>query len=172
MNNQILANFWRFIGLILFQVMVLQPILLKVHPWFNVVLFPLFILLLPIALPTSASVFLGFLIGLIVDFFYGTIGIHASAGAFSGFIRAIVLALFEPKGGFSGKEPIIAPAYFGIQRFWQIAGLFFFLHLFWFFSVEQFHFRSIFNIIGRTLVGWLSTMVFVVFYIGFFRPKN
>jgi hypothetical protein len=172
MNNQILSNFWRFIGLILFQVMILQPILLKVHPWFNVILFPLFILLLPISLPTSASVFLGFLIGLIVDFFYGTIGIHASAGAFSGFSRAIVLALFEPKGGFSGKEPIIAPAHFGTQRFWQIAGLFFFLHLLWYFSVEQFHFQSILIIIGRTVVGWLFTMLFVVFYIGLFRPKN
>jgi hypothetical protein len=172
MSSAIFPNVWRFLGLVFFQIAVLQPLLLKVHPWLNVILFPLFILLLPIALPTSASVVLGFLIGFIVDVFYGTIGIHASAGAFSGFARSIVLALFEPKGGFSGKEPIIAPAYFGIERFWQIAGLFFFLHLLWYFSVEQFHFRSILIILGRTIVGWLSTMLFAVFYIGLFRPKN
>ena len=92
MNSRlILPNLWRFIGLVLIQVIILSEVALTADGYFNVLVYPLFILFLPIQLPTPTAVFLGFLVGIVVDFFSGTIGVNASAGALSGYARAVIL---------------------------------------------------------------------------------
>jgi hypothetical protein len=173
MNSSILPSIWRFLGLAFVQTILLNQVTLSVHePYFNILLYPLFILLLPLELAAPYIVLLGFLMGLTVDFYYASFGIHASAGAFSGFIRPVVLAAFAPKGGFSGKEPIYAPAYFGWSLFLQTAAVFLLLHLFWYFSVDAFTFVYFGSIALKTLVGWLLSMVFVILYVILFNPKS
>lgn len=172
MNNSIFPSIWRFIGLLAVQALLLQQAGSAIGSYFNVLLYPLFILLLPIQMPTPYVVLLGFSIGLSVDFFYTTIGLHASAGAFSGFARSIILAAYKPKGGYSGKEPVAAPAYFGWQWFVQVAALFFIAHLFWYFSVNAFTFVYFTTITLKTLASWGLTMIFVVLYCILFNPKN
>ncbi len=172
MNNSIFPNIWRFFGLVVLQVLLLQQITLSIGPYFNILLYPLFILFLPIQLPAPYVVLLGGLIGMVVDFFYGTLGLHASAGAFSGFARSVILATFEPKGGFTGKEPIASPAYFGWRWYLQVAGFFFVAHLFWYFSVMDFTFVYFTRITLKTLAGWGLTMIFVVLYSALFNPKS
>lgn len=172
MNNLVLPNLWRFLALVAFQVLVLKQLATATgSAYFNVLLYPLFILMLPLALPSSFAVLLGFLLGITVDFFYASPGVHASAAVFSAFARGVVLSFFEPKGGFSGKEPVIAPEYFGFQTFIQVAALFFFAHLFWYFSVEQFTFVYFGSILLKTLSAWALTMIFVVIYGLLFNPK-
>ncbi|MCB9307941.1 MAG: hypothetical protein H6565_15190 [Lewinellaceae bacterium] len=172
MNNNIFPHIWRFFGLTLLQVLLLQQMSASIGSYFNVLLYPLFILFLPIQLATPYAVILGFLIGLSVDFFYVSIGIHASAGAFSGFARSIILSAYEPKGGYTGKEPIPSPAHFGWRWFLQVAAFFFFAHLFWYFSVNAFTFVYVTTITLKTLAGWGLTMIFVVLYCILFNPKN
>ncbi len=172
MNNSIFPGIWRFIGLTAVQVLLLQQAGSAIGSYFNVLLYPLFILFLPIQMPTPYVVLLGFAIGLTVDFFYGSIGIHASAGAFSGFARSVILSAYKPKGGFSGKEPIAAPVYFGWQWFFQVSALFFAAHLLWYFSVNAFTFVYVATITLKTLAAWGLTMVFVVLYSILFNPKN
>ncbi len=172
MNSSILPNMWRFFGLVAVQGLLLHQISLSLGEYFNILLYPLFILFLPMQMSTPYLVGLGFLIGLAVDFPYMSIGVHASAGAFAGFVRPIVLAAFEPKGGYSGKEPIFSPYHFGWQMFLQVTALFFMLHLFWYFSVDAFTFVYFSTITLKTLAGWVLTMIFVVFYGFLFNPKN
>lgn len=172
MNNFVFPNIWRFIGLVLLQVLVLQQVGSTVGAYFNVLLYPLFILFLPIQLATPYAVLLGFAIGFAVDIFYGPLGLHASAGAFSGFARSIILTFFEPKGGYTGKEPIASPAFFGWRKFLQVSALFFAAHLFWYFSVNAFTFVYFTTISLKTAAAWALTMIFVVLYGILFNPKR
>ena len=165
-------NFWRFLGMLAIQGFVLRQIPAEVgYGMFNVMLYPLFIFFLPMVIARPASVLLGFLMGLAIDLVYGSPGIHASAGAFSGYVRPAVLGFFAPKGGFTGKEIIPSPEYFGNVRYLQCAGLFFIFHLFWYFSVEAFTFVYIGQITLKALTSWGLSMIFVFFYGFLFNPK-
>lgn len=172
MNNLVISNLWRFFGTVAAQVLIFRHLGTAVGAYFNIHIYPMFILLLPIKIPTSVALLLGFLCGLVVDFFYGTIGVHASAGAFAGYARSFVFGAFEPNGGFSGKEPIYAPHYFGMQSFLQVSGVFLLLHLFWYFSVEQFTLVYFGTISLKTLAAWGLSMIFAFFYILLFNPKQ
>jgi hypothetical protein len=172
MNPIIIPNILRFLGFLLVQIVVLQQLPRFYGSYFNVLFYPMFILLLPLAMPTSALVALGFLIGIVLDLVVGTPGVHASAGAFSGFVRGLVIATFEPKGGFSGKEIIVSPEHFSTQNYIQISGLFIFLHLFWYFAVEQFTLVYFMTILLKTIAAWILTMIFVVIYGVLFKPRQ
>ena len=113
MNKSFLPSIWRFLGLVAVQGLLLHQVGSAINEYFNVLLYPLFILLLPIQISSTVAVLLGGLVGLAGDMIYATSGVHASAGAFSGFARSIILAGYKPKGNYSGKEPIPAPGYFG-----------------------------------------------------------
>lgn len=172
MNKSVLPSLWRFLGLVAVQGLLLHQVGAAISEYFNVLLYPLFILLLPIQISTSVAVLLGALIGFAVDMFYASPGVHASAGAFSGLARAAILAAFKPKGDYTGKEPIPAPAYFGWPWFLQVSGVFFATHLFWYFSVNAFSFVYVTTITAKTVSAWALTMVFVVLYCILFNPKN
>ncbi len=156
--------------------MVVQVLLFKqvalAGPYFTILLYPLLLLLLPLQAATPYLVLLGFATGMTVDFFYGSLGVHASAGAFSGLIRPGVLGAFAPKGGYSGKEPIFAPAYVGWQTFLSAAALFFGLHIFWYFSVDAFTFVYYGMITLKSALCFGLSMIFVVLYTALFNPKN
>lgn len=172
MNKSVLPSLWRFLGLVAVQGLLLHQVGSAISEYFNVLLYPLFILLLPIQISTSVAVLLGALIGMAVDMFYASPGVHASAGAFSGLARAAILIGFKPKGGYTGKEPIPAPAYFGWPWFLQVSGTFFAVHLFWYFSVYEFSFVYFTTITAKTLAALALTMIFVVLFCILFNPKN
>ncbi len=171
-NSNFFPNFWRFIGLVAVQVIILSQVALSADGYVNILIYPLFILFLPIELPTTAAVLLGFLIGLTVDLFDFTYGVNASAGAMSGYMRAVVLHRFAPHGGFSGKEPIPSPAYFGWRWFLTVAGIFFGIHIFWYFAMT--YFTPVYlleKIIPQAAIAWVMTMLLVVVYTRLFNTK-
>jgi hypothetical protein len=173
MNSGVFPSIWRFFGLVAVQVLLLKQIGLSIDSaYFNVLLYPLFILFLPLQLSPNFMVLLGFAVGMAVDIFYASPGVHASAGAFSGFARSYIVGAFAPKGGYTSKEPVFTPAYVTWQTFIQGSAVFFFFHLFWFFSVDAFTFVFFNSIILKTMVSWGLTMVFVLLYAAMFNPKN
>lgn len=172
-GNWFFPNLWRFLSLLAVQGLVLSGISYNTDGYVSLLLYPLFILLLPILMPIPLVVLAGFLIGLLVDFFTGTLGLHASAGAFSGYARAIILDRFAPQGGYMGKEPIASPAYFGWRWFLSVAGIFFAVHLLWYFSMAYFTPVYFFNkILPQAALSWLSTMPVVAVLMRLFYPKN
>jgi hypothetical protein len=172
MSSIIIQHIARFIGMVLVQGLVFKQIALNVGSWFNLFIYPLFIFFLPMTLATPYLVLLGFAVGFAVDMFYGSWGVHASAGAFSGFVRPLVFAAFAPKGGYSNKEPIMAPVHFRWQMFMQVAATFYFFHLFWYFSVDEFTFVYFGTITLKTLSAWILSMLVVVLYAVIFNPKR
>lgn len=172
MNSVVAPNVWRFLLLVALQGLLLKQMGTAIgSEYFNVLLYPLFILFLPLQTPAPVLVLLGFAIGISVDLFYGVPGVHASAGAFSGYIRGLVVNSFAPKGGFSNKEPIFSPMYVSWQTFLQGAAAFFFLHIFWYFSVDAFNFVVLGSILLKTVLSWLITLIFVLLFTSLFHPR-
>ena len=115
--------FW-FVGLILFQVLVLD----------NTHLFGLFIPIIyiysllrwPPDLPTPLAVVLGFVLGLAVDILSNTPGMHAAATTFIAFIRYPILRLFVLKEDLGNKD--ISIYTIGTNAFWKYAIILVFIH--------------------------------------------
>lgn len=171
-SSNIFPNFWRFLGLTAIQVIILSRVSLAANGYCNILLYPLFILFLPIQIATPAAVFWGFLIGLAVDMLTGTPGVNASAGALSGYVRAVILHRFAPKGGYTGKEPIPSPRYFGWRWYLGVTSIFFGIHMFWYFSMA--YFTPVYlleKIVPQSILGWALTMVVVLVYTRLFHPK-
>jgi hypothetical protein len=128
-------------------------------------------MLLPVQIGKGLLIFLGFLLGLSVDMFYDSPGIHASASTFTAFIRPFVLNSLQPRGGykinaFPNKE------HFGFNWFVRYAAILLIFHLFWYFVIEAFQLSQILYIILKTICSFVASIIFVVLYVLIFNPKE
>ena len=96
MISQIPINFLRFFILLFAQVLIFSNI--NLSTFINPYIFPLFLLLLPFETPRWLLVILGFGAGLVLDFFLGSIGMHAAVCLALGFFRPSLINLITPKG--------------------------------------------------------------------------
>jgi hypothetical protein len=92
MNNPWFKYPFRFVALVLLQVLVLNNINLGgyIHPSVYI----LFILLLPVRMNKNLVLFIAFFTGLSIDYFGNTLGLHAGASVLLAFARPGVLNLF------------------------------------------------------------------------------
>lgn len=173
MNSTIFfPNLWRFAGLVAVQVVILSQVAVMANGYCNILIYPLFILFLPIQLATPTAVMLGFAVGLTVDFMTGHIGVNASAGAVSGYARAVILHRFAPRGGYTGKELVPSPEYFGWRWYLSVTSIFFAIHIFWYFSMVYFTpVYLVAKILPQSIIGWILTMIIAVLYTRLFHPK-
>ena len=79
MNNTTLTHSLRFIFLVFIQVLVFRQMTVGWGDfnYVHVMIYPLFILLLPIRISDPLLIFLGFILGLTIDVFYTSYGVHA-----------------------------------------------------------------------------------------------
>lgn len=82
----------------LFQVMILKNLVLFGSAFCFLYLF--FILLLPIQIKTIPTLLISFFLGIGVDLFYDTMGIHTASLLVIGFIRYRWLQVLVPTGGY------------------------------------------------------------------------
>lgn len=133
MINNILRGFFYFVVLVLIQVLVLNNIhFLRVATPF---LYLYFILKMPVGTSRTNVVFFSFLIGLVIDIFSNTPGMHAAACTFAGLIREPLIRLFMGKDLPEG----IYPSYktFGYGGFFRYTLLFVVIHHVTLFLIES-----------------------------------
>lgn len=171
MNNQITSNIVRFITLVLLQGLVLRYIGADWDEfrYLHIMLFPLFIMLLPLRAPQILVLLLAFVAGLAVDAFYSTPGVHASASVFIAFIRPTVLRILEPRNGYNVNYSPTA-ARLGLGWFLRYAAVMLGSYLFFYFSVEAFSFVYFLDILLKTIVSFIASMIFVVIFQIVFNP--
>ena len=130
-------NIIRFIVLILVQILVLNNIQISgyIVPYFYV----LFILLLPFETPKWMLLFIAFALGITVDLFTQTIGMHAAASIFMAYLRPWVLEMSAPRDGY---EPGTYPRlyYYGFQWFLKYTVILVLSHHLVLFYIEVFRF--------------------------------
>ena len=171
--NPIFRNVWRFLLLLLLQVLVFKQLNIAggAFNYVQILIYPLFLLLLPLNLSKSWLLLLGFLLGIAVDMFYDSPGVHASASVLTAFIRPYILHILEPRGGYKvNAHPTSAE--FGAGWFIRYASLLMIVHLLTYFIAEAFQWSQILMIILKTIVSFLSSMVVISLYMVIFNPKE
>ena len=156
MINNILRGLIYFVVLVLVQVLVLNNIhFLRIATPF---LYLYFILKLPVGISSIYTVFFSFLMGLIIDTFSNTPGMHAAACTFVGFIRLWLIQLFM------GKElpEDMIPSYktFGYVGFLRYALIFVVIHHIALFAVESLTFFDPLFLVVRILASASSIMAY------------
>ncbi|MFV0565799.1 MAG: rod shape-determining protein MreD [Flavobacteriaceae bacterium] len=89
MNNDTYKNSFRFIILVLAQVLICNHI--NFLGYINPYIYILFIALFPIKNNRTIIILLSFLLGLTIDIFQDSGGIHAAASVFIAYIRPVIL---------------------------------------------------------------------------------
>ncbi len=154
----VLKNIARFLILSLLQVLVISHVPLGSH--FVLLPYVLFILMLPFETPKIIVLFASFVLGLTMDAFYDTGGMHAAACVLMGFSRTHILKLISPREGYDNvMKPTVQ--YMGKTWFSTYALILIFIHHFVFFYLEVFGFSEFFSTLLRALGSTLATFVFI-----------
>lgn len=152
-------NIWRFIFVILIQVLVFNNIQLNgyINPYFYVI----FILLLPFETPSWAVLVMAFMLGISIDLFVNTPGMHASASVVMAFIRPYVLNVLAPRDNYEvGTFPRLH--YYGIAWFFKYTAILVVLHHIFLFYIEIFRFSDFFLTLSRSLISSVFTIVLII----------
>ena len=173
MNNLIFSNIIRLFILILVQSIILQQIQLggDSFNYISLFIYPLFLLLLPLKTSKISLVLIGFGLGLIIDVFYNSPGVHAGATLFTAVMRPAILNIWEPREGYNVNHGLTIRNY-GFNWFLKYAGSMFFIHLLIYFILEIFTPVYSMEIFLRTLFSFLFSMVLVFIYMFLFTPKD
>lgn len=147
------------IVLILLQVLILNNI--QLSGYINPYLYILFIIVFPFEIPNWLILFVGFILGLIIDIFSNTLGMHASACVFLAFIRPFILAYFSPHEGYeTGTLP--TAKHYGFVWFLKYAVILVLAHHLFLFFVEVFSFSDFLRTISRALLSSLFTLLLIM----------
>ncbi len=160
MISEVTRIILRFVGLVALQVLILDNIEISgfVNPYFYI----LFLALLPVEAPGWLVLLQAFVLGLTIDMFSHTPGMHASACVFTGFMRKFLLKFMEPRDGYSN---IVTPSLqvMGLRWFLVYASILILIHHFFFFFAESFRFEGFFHTLLRIALSFLVTLTLVVF---------
>jgi|AntAceMinimDraft_17_1070374.scaffolds.fasta_scaffold00506_10 rod shape-determining protein MreD len=171
MTNLVLKNILRFFILILFQVLILDNIHLS--GYINPYLYVLFILLLPFETPKWLLLISAFFIGLGVDMFSNTIGMHASACTFMAFCRPLVLKTISSKQEYKpGISPTIKDL--GFKWFFYYSAILTFLHHFLLFNIETFRFSEFLTTFNKIIISTIFSLILIIItqYIFYKQQKD
>jgi hypothetical protein len=159
--NKTVLQIIRFIVLVLLQVLVINHIRLGgyVHPY----IYLIFIMLLPFNTPNWQLLILGFLLGLTVDMFTGTPGLHAGATTLMAFCRPSIIKLVSGNQKF---ENVYEPNLGQIDGMWMFRYVLcmVFVHHFALFFLESFSFRLIGQVLLRILLS-VPVSIFLIMMI-------
>ena len=167
MVNNLLKYSLVFIVAVLLQVLVLNHILIfkMISPFFYLI----FLLLLPYDTPRAMLIFLGFLLGLSIDAFTNTLGVHTAVCVLIGFVRPGILNKISTR---ETRESVSAPRISTMSLNWFIGyvSIFVAIHHLLLFMLEAFTFQGFFFTLARAILsGVLSVSLIVISQFLFFR---
>ena len=165
--ERILTRIAWFVGLALIQVLIFNKICLfgLATPFVYVY----FILAMDRDINHNVLMVMAFMLGLVVDVFYNTPGVNASASVLVAFLRPNLLRLFTPRDEFDSFEPGIHVM--GIWPYVRYAFIVVLLHHAALFFLETFSFARIEFLLLRILCSTLLTVLLLV-SVEFIRHKR
>ena len=159
MNSGLLKYAAGWVILVLIQVLLLNHI--QISGFINPYLYILFILILPFNTPNYLLLILGFLLGLNIDIFSNTVGIHAAATTFLAFIRPAVINLISSRDVLElNQAPRISEL--GLGWFVRYSVIMVLAHHFVLFYIEVFTFSGFFYTFLRFLLSSVFTLVLII----------
>lgn len=170
MSKAVIVNLLRFILLVFIQVFLLKNATL--YNLSTPYLYILFILLLPFEIPNFLLFALAFILGLTVDAFYDTPGLHAAACVLLAFVRIQFINITVQKDGFD-NEPEPTVSVMGFRWFFTYSVVLTLFHHFFLFNLEVFRFSEIQYTLTRVVLSSIFT-VFLMLISGliFYRSRE
>lgn len=169
MNSLLVRNIFRFVFLVLIQVLILNNI--NLGGYINPYIYVLFILLLPVDISKSLLLFLAFLMGITIDFFGNTLGLHAAATLLLAFARPGVINLFFSNIEFNkDEEPSLQRLKF--SGFFKYVFVLVFIHNFALFMLELFSFNNFLYTLYRIMLNTLLTILIIFITMFLFNKKR
>lgn len=156
MKNTIEFISW-FVGLVFFQVLLFNNI--QIAHVINPFLYVYFIIALPIHMNRMSLIMTGFVLGLLIDVFSNTWGIHAMATTMIAFLRPYILRLVSTQE----EQDRIMPRFrtMGVNYLKYIV-LIVFVHHLMLFWLEAFSMVYFWMVLLKALVSSLITLVLVL----------
>jgi len=159
MINSIIRYSLIFIILILLQIILFNNI--QFSGYMNPYIYVMFILLLPIEIPSWLLLILSFFTGLIMDFFSGSPGMHTSATVLAGFSRPYVLRVTSPRDGYEpGSDPSML--IYGFKWFFLYSLIVVLIHHTALFYLEVFRLTDFFRTLLRVILSTLFSLTFIL----------
>ena len=145
--------------LVLFQGLILNNI--EFGGYIVPFLYVVFILALPFETPNWLVLLIGFGLGVAIDSFSSTLGMHTSATVFMAFCRVYLLKLIAPRGGYEfNSKPNVQ--IMGLTWYLLYASILVFLHHIFLFYVESFKFTQFFYTFGRAVASSFFTLILIL----------
>jgi hypothetical protein len=164
--NVVLKNSIRFVLFVLLQALVFNQI--EIGFGIHLMVHPLFIMLLPFETGVFTMMILGFGLGIIIDIFSNTYGLHASSLLLMAYMRPIIFKFYGPREGY---DPLKEPSVFDMGSRWFVFvfGYLILIHHFWYFLIEIFRFDQFLLILQKTIfsviISYLLCIVLQTFLI-------
>lgn len=178
MNNHPLKYLFRFCLLVAVQALLLNKINLRwwaapgFMPLFIPYLYPIFILALPFSTRVPVLLGAGFLLGLSVDAFSNTPGMHAAACVLIAYLRTNVLEALQPKylSEYGRLEPSVKTM--GWVPFFTYAAVLFFAHHLFYYLIQFWGVASIGILLLKVLCSLVTSLLMVLAYVLLFTRQS
>ena len=154
----VIQNILSFIILVLVQVLALNNI--QFLGFINPYIYILFILSLPVKLPHWVTLLLAFVLGLTIDAFSNTMGMHAFATVLAAFSRGGIIKLFTSIE--EGSNPVPSFYTFGVGAYIKYVVFMVLLHHTTLFLLEAFSFANIWLIIFKIILSSFVTILLIL----------
>lgn len=167
MNSTLLANIFRFILLLAAQVLIFNRI--DLFGYINPFPYVLFIILYPVNGSKTGLLIASFLLGLLLDMFWNSGGVHAAACVILAYYRPVI---FKFSFGLSYEyqtvklNDVVTPERFS---FILIAVV---IHHFVLFILEVFKISFVWDILLRTVLSTLFTILACIIIIYIIKPSK
>jgi len=153
----VLQNIFRFILLVLFQVLVLNNI--QFLGYINPYLYILFVLSLPFQIPRWFLLILAFTLGISIDIFSNTLGMHAFATVFVAYFRDGIIKLFTNIE--EGNNPTPSFYTFGVSAYVKYVIVMVLIHHSTLFILEAFSFTHFWILVTKIILSSLITILLI-----------
>lgn len=163
----------RFIFFVLLQGLVMHQLsnTLAEFRYVQLIFYPLFVVLLPIKMKTVQSMLLAFSMGLAIDFFYSSIGIHAAALVFTAYIKPFVIHQLQIQPTTSARRGI---RIIGVElpMFIRLMTILMVIHNLVYFVLLAFSFSNFFHTLLLTFFSTIASLLLMLMYLLIFQPNQ
>lgn len=159
MDRQIITLTIQFVGLVLLQILILNNIFFS--NLLNPFLYVYFLIVLPVDFRPSVGLIVGFLLGLSIDIFCQTLGMHTIATTFAAFCRPYVLSYMAPRDGYEfSRLPSVKQM--GWLWFGTYSSILVLLHHVILFIIEMFRMSGLVDTIIKAVGSSVLTVILVL----------
>lgn len=169
MNSSTLTYFLRFVALLATQILVLDKV--QFGGYLNPYIYFLFILMLPLRTPPLVMIITGFVMGFIVDYYSGLLGIHAASTLFIAYFRNRIIKVVI---GVREEDFLSVPGLrdLGLSRFVYYAGVMTLIHHVILFFLEVFTFGNVLETLFRAGINSIVSLLFMIITLVLFEKKH